>query len=203
MLPLVPEIIPFATAATWGEIQQMERDVIGSLRQQGFRLINLTEGGDGLSGKRSPEFCQRMSATRTGAGNPMFGKIPWNKGKRQSPEQNKNHRGMTGRKHSADTKQKMSIIRTGKKHTEESRLNMSQAAVARGTGPSFRGRKHTEESKQKISLAKTGQPAKNRGESNGMFGHKYSEEEKTKMRKAQQLRRERERQEKMLAEMWR
>lgn len=30
--------------------------------------------------KRSAEYCRRMSEQRKGAGNPMFGRVPWNKG---------------------------------------------------------------------------------------------------------------------------
>ena len=54
---------------------------------------------------------KKMSDSRTGANNPMYGKIPWNKGK----------------KHPKKTIKKMSEARIGKRHSEETKRKISES----------------------------------------------------------------------------
>jgi group I intron endonuclease len=54
-----------------------------------------------------------------------------------------------GAAHTEETKKKISISNIGRKHTENSRKNMSEAH--RGKIPWIKGKKHTEETKQKMS----------------------------------------------------
>jgi hypothetical protein len=71
---------------------------------------------------------------RRGSGNPMFGKIPWNKGLKASE---------------SDAIKEMIKKRTGIKHTEESKKKMSESAKKRKVH-GHSGKKHSEESKQKM-----------------------------------------------------
>lgn len=80
--------------------------------------------------------------------------------------------GISGHKHSEETKEKIRKSSTGRKHTEESKKKMSRVqkgkfvseetkrkigAAAKGrVSPRFTGKKHTEEAKRKISKAGLG-----------------------------------------------
>lgn len=162
MKPLKPEIVPYAVGLSFEEACDLEIFVIRELREAGFDLLNVSPGGDApLAGQKRPEgFCKKLSESRKGPGNPMFGKIPWNKGRNMNPEQMESlRRGNIGRKHSEESKKKRSIFSIGRKHTEQSRFKMSQIARARENstnGVSMLGRKHSEETKRKISETKLG-----------------------------------------------
>ena len=95
---------------------------------------------------------QKFSLERMGKNNPMYGKIPWNKGiKTNKPAWNR------GIKSSDMTVFKMRLLYPrkygkdnpfyNKKHTEESKEKIRQKLI---------GRKHTLESRKKISLAVKG-----------------------------------------------
>lgn len=59
-----------------------------------------------------------------------------------------------GKKHSGESKEKMSKSSMGNKHTEETKLKMSISRT--GTKNNFYGKHHTEDAKQKISKSKIG-----------------------------------------------
>lgn len=111
---------------------------------------NLTKGGDGVFGfKHSKESCERQSVSRK------------------------------NKKHSEETKQKMSEVRLGEKnhffgrsHSEETKAKIALAKKNK-PGP-WRGKKRDEETGRKISLARKGKP-----------GHKHTEEARRKISLAQ------------------
>lgn len=83
---------------------------------------------------------------------------------------------MLGKKHSEETKKKMSSSHIGKKFSEESRKKMSEAKknmsekTKRKLSEANRGKKHTDETKRKMSLWHTGK--------------KFSEESRRRMSEA-------------------
>jgi len=136
--------------------------------------------------KRSKEFKKRMSENYMGEQNPMFGvrgednpnfgksrseeikrkvseslrgNVPWNKGKPMSKEQREKHAGFFApKKHSAETRKKMSESHKGKP-----------------------GHKCSEETKRKLS-------EKNKGEKSPLFGKPRSDEVKKKISEAHKKR---------------
>ncbi len=108
-----------------------------------------------------------------------------------------------GRKHSEETKAKMSEVHKGKKHSEETRAKLSEANRGRKLSEetkakmseAHKGKKLSEETKAKISEASKGKKLSeetrakisesNSGENHPMYGKKHSEETKAKMSGAQ------------------
>ena len=84
---------------------------------------------------------------------------------------------------SEETKRKMSVSQTGKRHTEETKIKISKSKKGKLVGkdhPNF-GTHHTDEAKRKISESLKGKMA---GENNPMYGVHPSEETREKMRQA-------------------
>lgn len=104
-------------------------------------LINLTDGGEGVSGRSG--ILSSMYG-RTGENHPMYGR----KHDVASIEKMINTR--TGMKQSEETKMRNSRSKSGKKRTEESKLKMSM--VKTGNKNPMSGRKHSEETKEKMRL---------------------------------------------------
>lgn len=57
--------------------------------------------------------------------------------------------GMAGKKHSPETRRKMSAAQKGRTHSEETRRKLSK--INKGRPPTFKGKKHTTETRKKIS----------------------------------------------------
>jgi G:T-mismatch repair DNA endonuclease (very short patch repair protein) len=77
---------------------------------------------------------EKLKKERKGKGNPMFGKIPWNKG-------------LTANE--SDSVKNISLKKTGQKPSEETKNKQSESAKKRKFH-GHTGKKHTEESKQKM-----------------------------------------------------
>lgn len=98
MLPLRPEIIPYAVGLTKEEACDVEVAVISGLRKIGFDLLNITNGGQsGFAGRAfTPEHCAKLSAAlkgkaftqerRANISAAMKGKVSWHRGRKRSPE---------------------------------------------------------------------------------------------------------------------
>lgn len=58
-------------------------------------------------------------------------------------------KGMSGKKHSPETRRKMSAAHKGRTHSEETRRKLSE--INKGKPSTFKGKKHTDETRKKIS----------------------------------------------------
>jgi hypothetical protein len=130
---LEPEML-LVEETTPAQRENRERFWIKLLSGLGFRLTNLTEGGDGVLGyKKTPESIGKFSSKLKGK--------PKSKAHRTKLSQIR-----VGMKFSAETKAKMSAVRTGKKMKPES---IEKTAAA------HRGLKRSESTKQKMKAAWT------------------------------------------------
>ena len=139
------------------ELEEFLISEIGRIDLKTGTLTNLTNGGDGAAGQ---------SRDMTGENNPNFGKTGelcywW------------------GRKHTEETKLKMSEVQTGRVMTEEHKTNMRKPKSEKGRANIAKARKESlyrpsEETKLKLSLAGKGKPSP-------LKGRKASEETKRKI----------------------
>lgn len=193
------KIGPLARWKTEQEAFEHEKFLIWCFRDMGIKIVNQTNGGDGVSGWRhSDETKKKMSISRSGENNHGYGKPSPNKGKPMSEAQkikisaaNKGRKNtdevraklstaLKGRVISDETKKKMSDARKGKKLSAEHCKRISEGKTGDkhhffGKPSPRRGTTHTDESKQQMSLIKRGKKA--------------SEETKLKMSESQKLRR--------------
>lgn len=104
------------------------------------KLYNLTDGGEGTSGRIiSEETRRKMSEAQKGEKNHSYGKVGYNKGKKFSLEFRKklseSHKGQIpnrkGQHHTEATKEKLRQANLGKRHTKESLKKMSLAQKLR------------------------------------------------------------------------
>jgi len=146
---------------------ELEKHYIRKFNCMAPNGMNLTSGGDGMSGYRqSAETRRKISDAKMGEKNPFWGR-------RHSIETRKllseHHKGMNvgrhlsnetkrklsefhrGRKHSEESKRKMSLSRTGTKRNLETKRKMSLALMG---NQRWLGKKHTEESLEKMSEAR-------------------------------------------------
>jgi group I intron endonuclease len=118
---------------------------IARLKNEGYELYNLTDGGDGSSGyKFSEESKRKMSITHIGMRHTEESKC------KMSLAQKGNTNNL-GKKHSDETKKKMSEWQIGKTLSIETKKKISSAHL---------GMKASEATKQKMSLAKIGKSNK-------------------------------------------
>lgn len=117
----------------------------------------------------SAETRAKMSLVKSGERNPMYGRT----GKRNP---------MYGKRHSEESRKKMSEALVGRQTSEETRRKLSKAG---------KGRRHTEETRRKLSLAKMGDRNPNYGKhlsietrrklSEAHTGYRHTEEAKRKI----------------------
>lgn len=111
--------------AGWNTEQEAfdhEKLLILSFKDMGYKLANITEGGEGTSGyKHTPEQIEKNRQAK-------LGKTPWNKGVAMADEQKVKlslakigkQSPRKGKTHTPETIEKMRIAKLGKKHTPES-----------------------------------------------------------------------------------
>lgn len=140
----------------------LEKIYIKQIKYDGFTLANMSDGGEGDSGRIITE-AHRKKLSEAKKGKPLSlehknalkGKVMSDKQKQHISEMRK------GSKASEETKQKLSKIKTGKKLSDECKKKISQKHL---------GKSLTEEHKIKLSESHK--------------GHKHSEETKEKMRQS-------------------
>lgn len=135
------EVEIVASDLTEAQAFRHEVDLIALHRVLGFALVNMTNGGEGVSGlKRQPESEETRAKKRASA-----------IGRRMSPEAiAKSVAFHTGRKRSPETSARMSAALKGK-----SAPNLSPEAIERIRAAST-GRKHTVETRAKMSAKAKG-----------------------------------------------
>ena len=112
--------------------QDAERKWIKHFREQGIRLTNSTDGGEGLENP-SEETRKKISEKATG-------RVHSDEQRKRQSERQKGMPGhFRGRKHTEEARARISAAKkgsvpwiTGRKHSEETRLKMSRAAQKRG-----------------------------------------------------------------------
>jgi hypothetical protein len=131
----------------------LERGLIKCLRNMGVNLVNVTDGGEGVSGLRHSEQSRaQMSAKRIGKSHRKETKAKMSEISRGQA----NH--FFGKSHSDETKKRISETKktnptnywSGKSRSEETRKKISEALMGRV------GAKHTEASRAKISASQKG-----------------------------------------------
>lgn len=136
--PLV-EIIEEVNKNLW---QEKEKYYISIFRESGYKLLNNTDGGDGLEGwKHSKKTKNKMRKTAIKNGN----KPPSRKGIKQTIESKKQNR----------------ISHLGKKHSEKSKKIMSEKK--KGKNHPMYGKKLSEEHKKKLIESHKGKISWNKG----------------------------------------
>lgn len=126
---------------THEEAIALEVSLISSMRERGFPLVNMTEGGDGTPGfKRTPEQCAANGLRKIG---------------------NKN---MVGKTLSAEARAKISKANKGRKRGEAFAQKRREAMIAYFSNPENRKRRsetsskmrHSTETKEKLKRIKRG-----------------------------------------------
>lgn len=117
-----------------------ERLLIEAFRSMGFRLVNATDGGEGVSGfKFSEQSREKISqAMKQRASKDGFSEFmaSINKGREATPEmRRKLSEYRVGKRHTSDTIEKISKARLGKKLSLETRRKVSEAVRSRGWRP--------------------------------------------------------------------
>lgn len=130
-----------------------EIELISEYRNNGVRLTNLTDGGEGQSGRVvSEETRKKISDTRRLTPNPYLGK------KRSKYICEKISSSLTGRKLTTEHKNKLSNAKIGKKQSEGHKKKISNALT---------GREFSETHKKNLSNCQI-------GNKNHMFGKSHS-----------------------------
>lgn len=122
-----------------------EKLLISCFRDMGVNLVNLTDGGDGPTGQKfTEEAKQKMSEG-------------W-KEKYNSGYQNP--KGMMGKRHSAETIQKMKDSHAQRDCTmpDEIKIKISESSMGKPGTFGHKGKKHSEAAKLKASMARKGVP---------------------------------------------
>lgn len=115
-----------------------EKLLISCFKDMGYKLANLTDGGEGISGYKHTNEAKQKMRGRTGEKHPMFGK----------PK-------------SIEVKLKISQAKIGKKQTEEFKKKISEkfkgrifsAEHLKKISESLKGREFTQEHKDKMRIA--------------------------------------------------
>ena len=157
--------------ACWWEIRWIK-----ALKSSGYSLVNLTEGGDGVS--PTEETLKKMrSSSRRRWSDPEQRRIISEATKRgmDNPEVKEKIAHMKGKKHSEDTKLKMS--ESSKRAGQDPILRKIRSENAIAEKNPFFGKRHSDASRAKMSAKLKGRISPNKGK-------KFTEEHKQKLKDA-------------------
>lgn len=151
-----------------------EIQLIAKMRSEGVKLVNITDGGEGVSGLKHTEESRALMSEKLRG--------------REFTEEHKAKIGVasTGRPKSIEEIESSRINRIGAKRTEEQRRRISDGIGDSRKGekhPMF-GRKHSEASKAKMRAARLGKKPWNAGLKGAYF---QTDETKEKVREAVRL----------------
>lgn len=140
--------IVIAAIATDAVLHDTEIALIAKYRADGYRLLNLTEGGEGTvgwrgnKGNKRPDLAER---NRLGKGKPGRPNTPEARAKisaakkgTKAPwlaERNRANTGKPGHRHSEESKAKIAAANTGHRVSEETRRKISEANKGRKLSP--------------------------------------------------------------------
>lgn len=134
----------------WEEVCVIEKYLISFYGRHDLglgNLANMTDGGDGrINHIKSKEEIEKRRISITGKGNPMYGRVGAQKGKKGFN---------TGNKCTDEIKRKISASSKGIKRSEETKRKMSIAQKIRFEDPKAKimlGKKHTIETRLKMKL---------------------------------------------------
>jgi group I intron endonuclease len=123
---LDPEIIVVERFYSPEPLADAERYWIKTLREAGYRLVNLTDGGEGAMGRHHTEEAKRrISLLNSGVNHGMYGKT-----------------------HTPEVREKIASARRGKRLSDATIQKLKAIRIGRATRGT--GWKHTEESKNKM-----------------------------------------------------
>lgn len=142
-----PELAILEIADSKAAADEAERRYIAAFRRQGLRLFNVTDGGGGLLGVRRPEHGAAMRG-RKNPGVSAALKERWN-----DAEMRKAHSARmreANPMHNPDVRERLVHPRgmAGKRHSDETRRRISDAQKGRRNG--FFGRRHSDATIQKL-----------------------------------------------------
>lgn len=160
-----------------------EKKWIAFYRGSGIDLVNLTDGGEGVTGLVfSAESKEKMAAAKRGkniSSDHIKKVADALRGRKRTAESMAGARkALIGRVVSQETREKIRASLVGSKHTDEARAKISAAGT---------GRKHSEESKEKMRAARLGKPltAEHREKlSKAKLGKTLSESHKAAIKKS-------------------
>jgi hypothetical protein len=149
---LKPVIAVLDTAQDQAELDRLEVEHIARYRAEGFRLVNLSDGGGGRAGYITPEETKRKIASAH-----LGLKLPLH----TSQWKARMSALMAGRRtNTPEHMARLAAMKRGVPRTEDVKAKIS--ATKTGQPGTFKGHTHTEESRAKISESRTGQLLKNK-----------------------------------------
>jgi len=144
--------------------QEREKDWITFYKKLGYKLTNATNGGEGVSGKRSEETKRKISdALRRRIRKPLTEKQKdLLRGRIQSIEERKRRSDAAKKRYieNPEDREKMSKLHKGSKRSEESKKHMSE--IKKGKPPNNKGKKRSIEAIRKAAESNRGK-SRNKG----------------------------------------
>lgn len=159
-LGMCAEVQLVGDCLTEREAFDLEIEQIALWRSEGAPLTNLTDGGDGPSGRKHTEEWKRANSER------MKGREVSEETRARIAAAHKGNSYALGYKKTPEQIEKSSTANRGKKRSDETKTLLREIRLA---NPTFKGRQHTDEARRAISEAHVGMT--------------HSAEAKAKMRK--------------------